>query len=126
MSAPVELLDVMRWQKTSDSSAMGSGPAVVCAGWQAARKVARKWMAWGADYYVSIMAHEAPFSDRRALYAQGWDWFCATGGDCETHWNEVSGGALDAPENIAAGSSKSSGIETPGWGSHIRSERLFS
>lgn len=100
MSSAAELLEVMRWQKTGERSAMGSGPAVVCRGWAEARKIARRWMARGGSYYVSIMPHEPPFADRREFYAPFWDWFCATSGDIE-----FRGEHLDAPDNIAAGSS---------------------
>lgn len=103
MSAKSVLLDVMRWTKTGEHSAMGSGPAIVCDGWAKARKLAQKWMDASADNYVSIMPHVPPFSERRALYEQGFDGFCATaGGRCFGYvWLD---GALDAHENIAAGS----------------------
>lgn len=79
---------------------MGSGAPRVFESWPAAAKFARKWMKNGPAFYASIGHYEAPFSDRRAVHAQDWDWFCATSGGVE-----FMGEHLDAPECIAGGSS---------------------
>lgn len=101
MSARDDVLEVMRWEKTGERSVRGSGGPVRCVGWREANKVARKWMDRGAGFYVSIERAAAPFSGKRAGHMQGPDFLCMTGGH-DGYF--ASGGPLDAPEFIAAGS----------------------
>ena len=102
MKAQRERLDVVRWEKTGDGAAMRSG-VIVCDGWTEARKVAQRWMLRGSEFFVSIMPHVPPFSERRGKYAPEWDWYCATGGEMKAECFDAHG-SIDAPLSLAAGS----------------------
>lgn len=111
MSAPVEIFEVILWQRTGERSAMGSGEPKVFFGWPAAARFARKWMQRGPDYYASIGNYRPIFSERRAVWLQvvedGGYWRTGSVGGRE--WGLLRDafiddhGGLDAPDFCPAG-----------------------